>query len=75
MAAIVAANIENRRAVRIFRDRASLADMRDADILTRYRLDRDGINYLVDLLRYDLEKGTRRSKSIPVLTQVKRPLV
>ncbi|XP_052239757.1 putative nuclease HARBI1 [Dreissena polymorpha] len=70
MAAIGALDVARPRERRLFRQRKGFSDLRDAEILSRYRLDRQSIYRLVDLLRDDLQKPTRRSKSIPVLTQV-----
>ncbi|XP_052270434.1 putative nuclease HARBI1 isoform X2 [Dreissena polymorpha] len=70
MAAIGALDVARPRERRLFRQRKGFSDLRDAKILSRYRLDRQSIYRLVDLLRDDLQKPTRRSKSIPVLTQV-----
>ncbi|XP_052271372.1 uncharacterized protein LOC127872081 [Dreissena polymorpha] len=70
MAAIEALDVARPRERRLFRQRKGFSDLRDAEILSRYRLDRQSIYRLVDLLRDDLQKPTRRSKSIPVLTQV-----
>ena len=70
MAAIDAGQPNQRRATRVFRERATLNHLRDAEVLTRYRLSREGINWLADILKDDLGKATNRSNSIPVLTQV-----
>ncbi|XP_060601628.1 putative nuclease HARBI1 [Ruditapes philippinarum] len=71
MATVEAARqVRQRRAARLFRTRASLDHLRDSEILSRYRLTREGIYRLVDILRGNLEKVTKRSHSIPVLTQV-----
>ncbi|KAH3848693.1 hypothetical protein DPMN_091073 [Dreissena polymorpha] len=70
MAAIGALDVARPRERRLFRQTKGFSDLRDAEILSRYRLDRQSIYRLVDLLRDDLQKPTRRSKSIPVLTQV-----
>jgi hypothetical protein len=42
----------------------------DQQIIRNYRLDREGIYTLCDELREDLEKSTKRSRSLPVSLQI-----
>ena len=42
----------------------------DIDIRNRYRFRRQSINYLVELLRDDLERPTRRNHALSVETQI-----
>lgn len=55
---------------RFFGERLVLDDLRETDIIARYRLDRGAIQYLVDLLSPDLMKFTNRGKPIEPITQV-----
>ena len=55
---------------RIFRDRSNPLELSDQEITSKYRLDRQSILDLCDLLKEDLERPTRRSKSLSVSTQV-----
>ena len=70
MAAVYLYNVNRRiqRAERIFRDRKSLEDLRDNDILSNYRLDRRSIEDLVRLVRPSLERATSRVKAISVMS-------
>lgn len=71
MAAIEAAFRRRRqRSARLFRERVGFGDLRDEEVLTRYRLSRQAILALEETLRGSLSKETNRSHSIPVLTQV-----
>lgn len=61
----------NHRIPRLFRDRRNpLTDFTDMELMSRYRLDRGAILYLVDLLRDDLERQTRRSNALSCEHQV-----
>lgn len=62
--------VRNHRATRLFRERRGFEDLREDEILTRYRISKEGIMSLCHLLKNDLEKKTARSSPIPVLTQV-----
>ena len=56
---------------RLFRDRTNPLDfLSDQQIIRNYRLDREGIYTLCDELREDLEKSTKRSRSLPVSLQI-----
>jgi hypothetical protein len=59
-----------RRDRRLFRDRRTLDNLRDFEVLAGYRLSRNGIEELAELLKDDLSKDTNRSMPIPVLTRV-----
>ncbi|KAL4233928.1 putative nuclease harbi1 [Mactra antiquata] len=64
---------ENTRAQRHFRRWLVLDDLRDIDIVSRYRFDRQTIEFLIDLLSPDLEKDTDRTRAIHTETQA--PLI
>lgn len=68
MAAVVAIN-RNRRP-RVFQKRVDLGEMIDSEVISRYRISREGIQTLVEVLTPRLERHTRRTSAIPVLTQV-----
>lgn len=56
---------------RVFRDRINPLDfLNDDEVLGRYRMSRNMIFELTDLLREDIEPRTGRSHSIPALHQV-----
>lgn len=62
-------NIQRRD--RIFRDRTRPLDIYDdQDLIRRYRMPRQGIFNLVDILHDDLQPPTARSYSIPATLQV-----
>ncbi|XP_052217669.1 putative nuclease HARBI1 isoform X1 [Dreissena polymorpha] len=64
-------NEQNRRRQRVFRERVNILDeLRDEEIIARYRLSREAITYLNETLRVDLEPKTKRSNSLSSLTQV-----
>ena len=63
MATIEAARqVRPTRPRRLFRERASFGDMRESETLSRYRLIREGILRLGNILEENLEKPTRRSQ-------------
>ena len=56
---------------RLFRDRANPLDfLSDQQIIRNYHLHREGIYILCDELLEDLEKSTKRSRSLPVSLQI-----
>ena len=56
---------------RLFRDRTNPLDfLSDQKITRNYPFDREGIYTLCDELREDLEKSTKRSRSLPVSLQI-----
>ncbi|XP_053398044.1 androglobin-like [Mercenaria mercenaria] len=56
--------LKGRRNDRLFRERIGLDQLRDFEVMSRYRLDRVSIEALIGLLADDLMKPTRRSCSI-----------
>lgn len=52
------------------RDDFSLADYTDDELRSRYRFDRESIEFLVDLLRDDLERATSRNHALSTTVQV-----
>uniref|UniRef100_A0A8W8HXN7 EGF-like domain-containing protein n=1 Tax=Magallana gigas TaxID=29159 RepID=A0A8W8HXN7_MAGGI len=59
------------RRQRIFRDRQNPLDAyNDLEIIQRYRLDRQSIISIIDLIKDRLERPTQRSVSLPVSLQV-----
>lgn len=59
------------RRQRIFRDRQNPLDVYDdLEIIQRYRLDRQSIISIIDLIKDRLERPTQRSVSLPVSLQV-----
>ena len=66
--------VQNRRALRrqrIFRDRNNPLDyLHDTDLIQRYRLPRDLINRVCDIVRDDIDRATHRSSPLPVSLQV-----
>ncbi|WAR17873.1 HARB1-like protein [Mya arenaria] len=71
MAAIGILNLHKRRNAfdRIYRERLTLNNLRDTDIESRYRLDRESIVYLMRLIGGDIRKSGR-GRSIDPETQV-----
>ncbi|XP_053395214.1 putative nuclease HARBI1 [Mercenaria mercenaria] len=63
-------NCQGRRNDRLFRERIGLDQLRDFEVMSRYRLDRVSIEALIGLLADDLMKPTRRSCSISAEIQV-----
>ena len=56
---------------RLFRSRTNSLDfLSDQQIIRKYCFDREGIYILCDKLRDDLEKSTKRSRSLPVSLQI-----
>ena len=61
----------NLRQQRVFRDQQNPLDFNDdMNIIHRYRLDRQSIISIVDLVEESLEKPTKRSGSLPASLQV-----
>lgn len=61
----------NLRWERVFRDRQNPLDAYDdLDIIHRYRLDRQSIMSIIDLVKDRLERPTQRSASLPASLQV-----
>jgi nuclease HARBI1 len=58
------------RVPRLFRYRIGLLDVRDMDLIDRYRLPRHLIIDICELVRDGIERETDRSHAIPVHTQV-----
>jgi hypothetical protein len=59
------------RRERVFRDRTNPLDyLSDAEVRERYRLPRNFIVQLIDVLADDLQRTTQRSHPLPVYTQV-----
>lgn len=57
---------------RVFRDRTNpLDNLSDFDAIARYRLPRNDIVELLELVKNDLRRPTSRSYAIPEITQVK----
>jgi hypothetical protein len=54
----------------MFKERVGLDELRDSEIVSRYRLDRTSIAELVSILDESLTKCTKRSFSISAETQV-----
>ena len=65
---------ENRRGnlpLRVFRDRSNpLEDLSDESFKYRYRVNKEIANDLCALLHDDLQRSTRRSRSLPVTLQI-----
>jgi hypothetical protein len=55
---------------RLFRERIVLENIRDEDIVSRYRLSRDGIERLLVLIGDDIAPTCQRSHAIDPVTQV-----
>ena len=65
---------ENRRAnlpLRVFRDRSkTLEELSDESFKYRYRVNKEIANDLCALLHDDLQRATRKSRSLPVTLQI-----
>ena len=73
MAVVFLVDDERRRKVpipRLFRERIVLENLRDEDIVSRYRLSRGGIERLVVLIGEEIAPTCRRSHAIDPVTQV-----
>ena len=55
---------------RVFRDRQNPFDLNERDTVTKYRLHRQSIIYLCDLLSEDLERPTARCNALSVGIQI-----
>lgn len=55
---------------RNYRERIEMTDLSDTQIRSRFRFRRDSITYISDIVRYDLQRATKRSQSISVEMQV-----
>ena len=54
------------RRERVFRERSNpLADFTDGELYSRYRFDRNGILFISQLLREEIQSPTERSCAIP----------
>lgn len=63
--------MQNLRKKRTFKEREILSDEMDDDyIISRYRLDRDLILRVCELVRLDVEKKTKRNHALSVSSQV-----
>ena len=61
--------------MRIFRDRNNpLEVLNDIEVIERYRLPRNVLIRLVELVREDVERPTKRSHSLSALTQENKNL-
>ena len=64
-------NVRPVRNDRIFHPRVDpLATLTDKDIISKYRLSRDAIEFLIDILNDQLTPKTKRSHAIPTNIQV-----
>lgn len=55
---------------RNYRERIEMTDLSDTQIRSRFRFRRDSITFISDIVRYDLQRATKRSQSISVEMQV-----
>uniref|UniRef100_A0A8W8IF33 Putative nuclease HARBI1 n=1 Tax=Magallana gigas TaxID=29159 RepID=A0A8W8IF33_MAGGI len=55
---------------RNYRERIEMTGLSDTKIRSRFRFRRDSITYISDIVRYDLQRATKRSLSISVEMQV-----
>ena len=56
--------------MRVFRDRNNLSEVLNyIEVIGRYRLPRNVLIRLVELVREDVERPTKRSRSLSALTQ------
>jgi hypothetical protein len=63
------------RAPRVYGERSTrLDDMSDADLLKRYRLDREGIEFVVNLVEGDIAPTTRRNHALDAQQQTQLTL-
>ena len=63
--------LQRQRVHRVFRDRQNPLDyMGDEELMNKYRLPREKIFDLCDLLQEDLERPTNRSHALPVSLQI-----
>jgi len=58
------------RAEKIYKRRVHLDDVRDEEVVSRYRLDRESILFLLNLIRPEIEKSGREN-GIDAETQIK----
>ena len=59
------------KTIRVFRDRNNPFEVRnDTEVIERYRLPRNVLIRLVELVREDVERPTKRSHSLSDLTQI-----
>ncbi|KAH3734920.1 hypothetical protein DPMN_041380 [Dreissena polymorpha] len=65
-----AAYVVRRRRERRFSSRVLLNDIPDDVFISRYRLSKESVREIVDLLRHDLEPLTVRGRAITVETKV-----
>ena len=57
--------------MRVFRDRKNPLDwLDDGEVIERYRLPRNFLIQLVELVKEDVERPTKRNHSLSALTQV-----
>ena len=60
------------RRPRRYQERTVLGEMAETEIVERYRLSGERINWLVEEFRGDLERDTARSCPLPAETQVNK---
>lgn len=72
MAAVLEAlEDDGMRRERVFRDRTNPLDLYDdVDMFKKYRYNREGVMFLIDLLHEDLEHATKRTNALPAPLQV-----